>query len=174
VNKKRANIVALGGMISALSLLVMLLTRIIPFTEQAMPAIAGVLLLAAVMELGPGWSFVVYIAVSLLSMLFAAQNGAAFYYLLFFGHYTILKNYIEHIHNRIFQWVVKLALFNFCAVIVYFVTMWVSGVPESITKYGLPITMALINVVFILYDIALSRLVVTYAARLGKLFARFH
>jgi hypothetical protein len=172
MKNKKANIVALGGMLTAMSLLLMLLTRVIPFSEQALPAIAGVLLISAVLEAGAGWAFVIYLAVALLSLFFAFQNGAALYYILFFGHYTIIKSYIERIKIKPLQWVVKILLFNVCAVASYYAMIAVTGIPDALTKYGLPITLGLINVVFILYDIALSRLVVMYVTRIRKNFKR--
>ena len=150
----------------------MLLSRFIPFTEMAMPAAAGVLLIAAVVEAGTGWAFAMYFAVGLLSLLFAVSNGAAFYYIFFFGHYTIVKGLIERIPNRPLQWVVKFAVFNLCAVAVYFVLSVFTGVPKSFFRYGFPALMAMINAVFIIYDIALSRLIVTYFSRLRKILRR--
>jgi hypothetical protein len=172
VRVKRSNIVALGGMIAAVSVVLMLLTVYIPLLEQALPALAGVLLIAAVIETGTGWAFVIYTAVGLLSLLFAFQNGAAFYYILFFGQYTIVKSFIERIPQKPLQWVVKIILFNVCAVAVYFVVLLVAGLPQNVFVYGYPVTIALINVMFIVYDIALSRLVVTYRTRIRKLFRR--
>ena len=173
VSVKRSGIVALGGMIAAVSVVLMLLTVYIPLLEQALPALAGVLLIAAVIETGAGWAFVIYIAVGLLSLLFAFNNGAAFYYILFFGLYTIVKSFIERIPIKPLQWVVKLLFFNMCAVAVYFVIfVWILHLPDSVFKYGYAATLAVINVVFIVYDIALSRLVVTYRTRIRKLFRK--
>jgi hypothetical protein len=172
LKEKKSNIVALGGMIAALSLVLMMLTLFIPFSEQALPAVAGVLLITAVLEAGPGWAFVIYIAVGLLSLFFALQNGASLYYILFFGHYTIIKSYVERLPNKLLQWVVKLLIFNICAAAVYYLVALVTGIPVDIYKYSLPVTLVLFNIVLILYDIALSRLVVLYYYRIRKLFKK--
>jgi hypothetical protein len=172
LREKRANIVALGGIIAAMSLVLMLLSRLIPFTEMALPALAGVLLISAVLEAGAGWAFVMYIAVGLLSLFFALSNGAALYYILFFGHYTIIKSFVERIPNKPLQWVVKLLIFNVCAVAVYFMMTVFVGLPEKLFNYGMPVLLVLINAVFILYDIALSRLIVTYFHRIRKIIRR--
>ena len=169
---KRSDIVAFGGVLTGLSLLLILLTRVIPFTEMALPAVAGALLIAAVIELGAKWSVVIYAAVGLFSLIFTFDNGAAFYYIVFFGLYSIVKNYIEHIRSKLLQWVVKIVFFNLCAAALYFIIAAVSGLPAFVTRYGLMIALALSNAVFIVYDIALSRLIVTYITRLRSKFFR--
>lgn len=49
--------IALGGMITALSVLLMFLTGLFPMATYALPAIAGVLLISAVIEIGSGYAF---------------------------------------------------------------------------------------------------------------------
>lgn len=156
-------------MLAALSLLLMLLTRAVPFSEMALPAVAGVLLIFAVMEMGAGWALVIYAAVSLLSLLVAFENGAALYYILFFGLYPILKNYVERIRTRPLQWAAKLALFNLCAVALYFLTARLFGMPQAIARYGLALAVAVVNVTFVIYDFALSRLIVLYVYKIRRM-----
>ena len=160
--------VALGGMMAALSLILMLLTRVIPFSEMALPAVAGVLLIAAVLEVGAAWSFAIFAAVGLLSLFFAFQNGAAFYYVLFFGPYPIVKSYIERLKSRPVQWTVKILLFNICALLLYLASAKIFGVPDALIKYGWALSALVVNATFVIYDIALSRLVVLYVYRIRK------
>lgn len=170
---KKSEIVAFGVVLTGLSLLLILLTRAIPFAEMALPAVAGALLIVGVMELGPKWSAVIYAAVSLFALIFTFDNGAAFYYIVFFGLYSIVKNHIEHLHSKPLQWVVKIIFFNLCAVALYFIISAVSGLPSAFAKYGLPIIAVAANAIFIVYDIALSRLIVTYVFKLrNKIFKR--
>ena len=75
--------VSLGGIIGALSLCLMLLTSIIPFGTFAVPALAGMILICVVIELGYRWAFVVYAIVSALSLLFVTDKEAALYYVVF-------------------------------------------------------------------------------------------
>lgn len=68
--------VALGGIITAVCTVLMFLTGLIPIGTYALPAIAGVLLMVIVIELGSKWAWMVFLAVSLLSALLAADKEA--------------------------------------------------------------------------------------------------
>ena len=49
---KTSRKVALGGMVTALSLVLMFLTGVFPFATFALPGIAGLLLIMVVIEMG--------------------------------------------------------------------------------------------------------------------------
>jgi hypothetical protein len=87
--------VSLSGVIGALSLVLMLLTSVIPFGTFAFPAFAGMLLISIVIELGNSWAFLVYFTVSTLSLLLLTDKEAALYYVIFLGFYPIVKGLIE-------------------------------------------------------------------------------
>lgn len=149
-------------MVAAISVVFMLLTRFLPYLDITFTAIAGILLAVIVIEAGEKWAFLVYITVGLLSLLLSTY-GAAFYYILFFGPYPILKSFFERISSKILQWAIKIICFNICAAILYFVLAAVTGLPEAIAKYGLIISGIVVNICFIIYDIALSKLIYFYA-----------
>lgn len=169
MKRNQATRVAFGGMLAAVSLTLMLLTRAVPFSEMALPAIAGVLLISAVMEMGTGWALVIYAAVSLLSLLVAFGNGAALYYIFFFGLYPIVKNRLERIRLRPVQWAAKLLIFNACAAALYFLFTRIFGIPAAVARYGLALVAAVVNLTFILYDFALSRMIVLYVYKIRKM-----
>lgn len=169
---KQARGAALGGMLAALSLVLLLLTGVFPFAELVLPAIAGVLLVVAVLELDVRWAWGIFAAVCILGLLLCPNKDAAIYYLFFFGHYPLLKNHIEHLHSKVLQWIVKLPLFNACAILAYLLIAKLFGVPDDVGRYGYPLLLALMNAAFVLYDIALSRLIATYVFRLRRMFRR--
>ena len=164
--------VALGGMITALCLVLMFLTGVIPVATYALPAISGVLLIVIVIEIGAKWSWMVYAAVSVLSLLFAADKQAAVLFVLFFGYYPILKAYIEKKlpHKRILEWILKFLVFNAAMIVAFFIVIKVLSVPEdSFTIFGiyLPWVFLLLgNFVFLIYDYALSGLIMMYIQKL--------
>ncbi len=65
---------AFCGMATALSTVIIFLTGIIPFGRTALLVLAGVLLVVVVAELGTKWAWSVYLAVSILSALLAANK----------------------------------------------------------------------------------------------------
>lgn len=157
---------AFCSMVTAVSAILMFLAGVIPVGTYAIPALAGVLLLAVVVELGPGWSWSVYLAVSLLSAWICADKEAVLFFVLLFGCYPILKAGIEKRAGRLFGTVLKFALFNFAAILEFFLATCLLSVPRSsYTVFGvyLPwVFLAAGNLVFAVYDYALSLLAAAY------------
>ena len=61
---KQSSKCAIGGIVSALSLVLMISVAIIPFLTYALPALAGVLIIFIVIEIDKKWAFGVYSASS--------------------------------------------------------------------------------------------------------------
>ena len=163
---------ALGGIIAALSVTMMLLTTVIPVLSYALPAIAGVLLILIVIEVDKKWAFGVYAAVSLLSLLILPDKEAAMMYVFFFGHYPIMKAILEGKCKGFVLWLFKFLLFNVSVVAAYLIIIYVFQLPfEEMEEYGQWAVYGLLglgNIVFIVYDIALSRLVMLYELKLRR------
>ena len=162
--------IALGGLLTALGVVLMFLTGLIPIGTYALPAIAGVLLIVAVIEIGAKWAWMIYAAVAVLSLLFAADKEAALLFVLFFGYYPVLKSFLERISNKVLSWISKFAVFNVAVVACFFLAVNFLQLPEdSFPVFGfyLPwVFLILGNAVFLIYDIALSGLVATYVEKL--------
>ena len=162
--------IALGGLLTALGVVLMFLTGLIPIGTYALPAIAGVLLIVAVIEIGAKWAWMIYAAVAVLSLLFAADKEAALLFVLFFGYYPVLKSFLERIYNKVLSLIRKFAVFNVAVVACFFLAVNFLQLPEdSFTVFGiyLPwVFLILGNAVFLIYDIALSGLVATYVEKL--------
>lgn len=163
---------AIGGVVTALAVVCMLLTAIIPVATYSCPIIAGCLLVVIVIEMNAKWAFCVYIAVSLLSLLLVPDKESVVYFIFLFGYYPILKQYIEKIKKNVFQWVCKLAVFNIAAVVSFFITITVLSVPKESFNIGgvyLPWVFLIAgNIIFVMYDIALTGLITMYILRLRK------
>lgn len=71
---KKSTQVALGGLAAALCTLLMFLTGMIPFATYALPAAAGIVLVAVVVENGASTAALVYGAASILA-LFVVPDG---------------------------------------------------------------------------------------------------
>lgn len=161
--------VAYGGILTALSIALMFLTGLVPFATYALPAIAGVLLISAVIELGTGWAVGIYIATSLLSIIVAPDKEAAVMYIVLFGYYPILKKYFERIKLRVVEWIGKIALFNVAIISSGLFVFFVMGIQEDeiLGQWYIPVLLILGNFMFIMYDIAISRLINLYYFRIA-------
>lgn len=171
---KQSSKTALGGIVSALSVTLMMLTGVIPFMTYALPLAAGSLLILMVIEINKRWAFVVYAAVSLLSIFVVPDKEAAVFYVAFFGYYPIIKSALEKHLNIVIEWVVKLIIFNASTVAGYFFTIYVLGIPFDETgefgRYGIMIMLALANAVFIAYDVMLTRFITLYLKKFRRSF----
>ena len=174
---KNSSKTAMGGMIAALSLVIMLLTAVIPYLQYALPAMSGALLIVMVIEISKSWALCSYVAVSILSFLILPNKEAAMVYFAFFGCYPILKPVLESkIKNNIICWIAKALFFNAAAIAAYSVIIYVFGIPldetEEFGKWAVPILLGLGNVMFVLYDIFITRLVTIYLRRWQKKFRK--
>ena len=86
----------------------------------------------------------------------------------FFGHYPILKLFLERIRPRVLEYVLKIVCFNVCIVAAYMVIIFLFQMPDILAemgvfgKYSVLAILGLGNVVFIVYDFATTRLVSAY------------
>ncbi len=172
---KQSSKTAICGMIAALSVVIMMLT-VIPVMTYAAPAFAGILLMVVVIEINKKWAFGVYVAVSILSLLLAADKEAAVMYVAFFGYYPIIKAVLESKLPRVLEWITKFLIFNVTMVASYFVLIRVFGLSmddmNELGKYGPLVLLAMGNVVFLVFDIAITRLATLYLLKWQKKFRR--
>ena len=163
----------MGGIASALCLLLMLLT-IIPIATYTMPALAGMVLIVVVIENGYSTAAMVYAAVSFLSLFICPDKEAAVLFVGFFGYYPILKGKLEKIRSRALEYAAKFLVFNIAVIASYLVIIYLfglQGVLEDVGplgQYSVLALLALGNVVFWIYDVALSRIITAYREVLRK------
>ncbi len=170
--------VALGGICGALAVMSMLVTAIVPVLDFAMPAIAGSLMAIIVIEINKKWATVTYAAVSLVSLLIVPSKEVSLLFVMFLGYYPILKSLFERLKSQFAQWIFKIGLFNVAVVIYYYMTVnlisstELMSEAEEIGKYGLWALLVVANVVFVIYDIALTRVISMYVNWFRKKYLR--
>lgn len=163
----------MGGIASALCLLLMLLT-IIPIATYTMPALAGMVLIVVVIENGYSTAWMVYAAVGFLSLFICPDKEAAMLFVGFFGFYPILKGKLEKIHPRVLEYVVKFLIFNASMILNYVIIIFLFGIQDVLEevgpmgKYSVLVLLGLGNIVFFVYDLALSRIIMAYKYVLRK------
>ena len=156
-------VLSICGLFAALSTVVMLLAHIGVLT-YAVPALAGALLVIIYLELGFKNAFTVYITVSVLSFLLC-EKEAWLCYVLFFGYYPVIKAYIEKINNKVFEWIAKISLFSSAFAIILLLATFVLGIPLDTMGFGVYYIVGLflgLEVMFVLYDIALTKTITLY------------
>lgn len=170
--------VALGGIVSALCLVTMFLAGIIPALYLALPMASGILMMIIAEEVDTKWALLTYISVSILSFFITFDKEAALIFILFFGHYPILRLYIEKIKSRGVRRAVKLAVFNLCILAYFYITVYLFGLVQmleemnEIGRYGGVIVLVLVNVIFVMYDYNLTSMHTLYQKRIMPKFKR--
>ncbi len=160
--------VALGGSVAALCLLLMFMTGLIPLGLFTFPAVAGVLLVVIAIEISPRWAALVYAAVALLSPVITPDKEAAMLFIAFFGYYPILKALLERMKSRVLEWACKLLIFNLSFLAGYCVLIFLFNQKEVLESLGNSGTLVVAgmwflgNIVFVIYDLAITRLISAY------------
>ena len=161
---KNTKKITLCGMVAALAVVVML-TGYFPYLTYAIPAIAGLLMIVPLIECGVGWSFATYVSSAVLTFVIG-ETESKILYIMFLGYYPILKSLIERIRKQLVDWLLKLLCFNAAAIAFYYISSAVFAVSYDdfgmFGKYGAVIFLAVCYIVFVLYDIGISRVASYY------------
>ena len=149
-----ASVVALGGVLAALAVVVMSLGTMIPIGTYVCPMLCAVILQLVLKACGSRIAWAWYGAVTLLSMLLAPDKEAAAVFV-FLGYYPIVKLRLDKMQAK---WLWKGLLFNGSVLIMYWLLMHLFGfayLTEEFSGMGfwmLAVLLILGNVTFFLLD----------------------
>lgn len=159
---------ALGGVLAALSLLLLYAATLMPSGRIGMVAVAGLVPAAAVISGGLAAGFLCYGAAGLLGLLLLPDKGCALLYAIFFGLYPMVKSAIERLRKLPLELLLKLVFFNIVLAILLFgfSSLLFPLLPELLHS---PLPIFLVgNGAFLLYDYGFSKLATYYAARIRR------
>ena len=159
--------ISLSAILVALGVVLLYFGSIISVLDLTMVALAAMIIIFTVLELGGFYPYLVYIATSLLTLLLLPDKNCALYYCLFGGIYPMFKSYFERCTKTI-SWILKLVFFNAVLTLIIAITLFVIGAEAG--DIGFEITVYLAgNLFFIFYDIALTRLITAYVLKFRKM-----
>ena len=151
--------------ISAALVTAIMLSAYFPYLTYAIPCIASLVIMAVVIELGLKYAFATYLT-SLLSVFLFCELEAKLLYIFLLGFYPILKAIFEKIPSRVLEYLLKFAVLNAAILIIYLFSILVFGLSfddmGELGKYGSIILVLLANITFLLYDICISKLAMSY------------
>ncbi len=166
-NTKRLTVCA---MLAALGVVLLWIGSILEVAEISMAVVASLLCVIAVIEYGSASAWLVFAVTSVLSLILLPNKGVAATYVLFFGYYPIIKEKLER-HSRVRRWVEKELIFHVALVAIFAVWRFVLFPTASKMPFVMALVMiALFEAAFVLYDVALTRLISYYLFRLRKRF----
>ena len=152
---------------AALSVVLLYLGSLFPSGQAGFAAVACLLGIAVVIACGLGWGVLHYVAAGALALLLLPDKTVALLYAVFFGYYPVIKSLAERCHGRPLEWGIKLAVFNAALTVLLF-ALRAAFLPERAADLPTAAVYLLLNVVFVVFDIGLSRLIVFYENRIAK------
>ena len=181
VSKKVKNL-TLGAVLSALGVAIIAMGGVIEVMDLSVAAIASFICVFAVLEMGGIYPWLIFAVTGILSVIIIPTNLGGWCYILFFGFFPIIKEKVERL-GRVVSWVVKMAIGNAAfAILLFGVGTVVYGTGLSFVElvnkvfetdlgtFMVVVVILLVELLFVLYDIALTRLISFYLKRLRPRF----
>ncbi len=159
-NKK----IALCAILSAFSVLALFVGAVIDVLSMTMTAVASLFIVVVMIEVGSPYPTLVWGVTSALSLILLPNKLPALLYLLFGGIYPILKAAFERLHYVV-SWVLKLSVVNVALIAVVTATKYIFYLNDPTIDFTIPFIL-LGNVAMILYDIALSKIILIYLVKI--------
>lgn len=152
---KHAKRVAFCGMLAALSLVMMLLGAVLELGIYAAPMLAGLCLLPVEAQFGKRDQILLWIAVSLLSLILLPNVEESLVYFALFGAYPVIRPVLQRL-PRILRIAAKLLYFNIVTLAVEWLVFRLMT-PEPMGAAMLAALLALGNLTFLCYDLVIPR-----------------
>ena len=162
--RRRTRRLAASAVLAAIGVAVLYLGALIEVLDLSVVVIASLVCIFAVIEMGGAWPWLIYAVVSVLSLILLPVKTPAAIFLLFGGSYPIVKAYLERL-RRVPAWILKAAVFNVALTLFTAAVKWLFLLPDVAylsSGWGILITYAVGNAFFVLYDVALTRLITAY------------
>ncbi len=162
---------ALAGIFTAISLILMILGGILPIATFTAPAFAGLCLVPVLVEFGTKTALLCYTAVSLLSFLLVPDKEMLLLFVFLLGYYPIVQPYINKIKIKPVQILVKILLCTASVLIAYSILLQLFASPalqQEFSEYSFYFQAALLavgNITFLLYDILIQKVKLIYQYR---------
>lgn len=164
--------IALGGIFTALAIVVMLMGAILPFATFSAPAIAGILIVPVAIEFGMKTGYLLYAAIGLLSIFIVPEKEMALIFIFLFGFYPLFKAKLERVVPKGLQWAAKLLLFNACIFCMYGLILFLFPIGAVVAEFEemsatfVALLVLLGNLAFVIYDMALVKVIGVYCAKI--------
>lgn len=167
---RTAHRVSLTAMFASMSLLFLYMASVLPTGRIAMYFLSSVFVMGLVVEEEIGLAFLMYIGVSLMSLLLMPNILRVLPYVFFFGHYGIGRFYIQtRIKDKVAAYIVKLLYYNVALALVYLLAQQIifEDISFATTTFWLFVVLA--EVAFVIYDFLFDKVTAYYFNNLRRL-----
>lgn len=170
MRNKKSKAVATSGVLAALAVVILLLGSLIELLDLSAAAMASLVIMVAVIDLGIGYAAGVYAVAAVLSVLLFPKT-ATIVFAAFVGYYPIVKVYLDRIKPRLLQYTVKLVLFNAFLFGILWLVEQLLGAGNDWSALGIPLYV-LGNLTFLVFDLAIARLSLFYIHKIKRRFQK--
>lgn len=173
MRKTESQKIALCGVLSALSVVVLLVGNVLQIGTYAAPMLASFLLIPVLEDYGKKYALLLYAVVSLLSLFLVPDKELVLFYVLVLGYYPVLRMRLNNIRRGVLRWMAKFGCFNAAVAVMYALLIVVLAPPELVQEFaaeGTPMLLALLalgNLSFWLCDRALTAITPLYRQRIA-------
>ena len=153
------------GVLVALSVIILYIGSMFQTLDLTMSAIVSLLVVVIVIEMGYKYAWFTYLATAILSVLLLPQKSPAIFYACFMGFYPIIKSHVERFNSAVVRWTIKLVAGNIALVAMF----WLISLflPDEFEGGWMLVATYILGVVaFVMYDVALTKLISLYFARI--------
>jgi len=159
---------ALGGIFASLVMLLLYLASTIPTSRLFLLSLCSFAVSVIIMEAGLAYGLIFYGATSILGFLLVPDKAMAVLYILFFGIYGLAKAVIEKHAAGLFQYILKLIVFNLCFLAIYLSVGLIIDISTLEIKLPFPVWIAItgLQAAFLLYDRVFTTVISYYCSRL--------
>lgn len=160
--------VALGGTLASFCLLALFITGVLPMFYLLMPMLCSVLVMVMAAATSSYWACIMYLAVGVLSLFITPNKDASLIFILFFGHYPLLRPFFNRIHPMFLRVLIKLVIFNVCIGCYLALIIALFGLDTFLEstgdfgKYSIAVLLCMMNVMFLCFDFSLGNAIQLY------------
>ncbi|MBO5280066.1 MAG: hypothetical protein J6B55_02470 [Clostridia bacterium] len=165
---KKSKKIALCAVFSALGVVLLYMGALIEVLDLSAAAIASMLCVVVISEIGGAYPWLLYAVTSILSLLLLPNKFGALIYTFMAGYYPMLKAKIEQLRSNGMRLVLKIGFFNLSMTVIIAAAKFIFALP-GLTKVYIIALYAIGNVTFIVFDIALSMLIRAYFVKYRKM-----
>lgn len=166
---KSATRLAVCGIVTALSIVLLFLGGITFILAYTMPMLVGLFMIMLNRTFGKSSAWITYAATSALSFMLVADKECMLMYVMFFGFYPIVYEGLNKIRIKPLCVIVKLLIFNSLLSAVQLLLVFVFGIPfleEGEGKWMIALFFVLMNILFLFYDRIITILAKLYEAKI--------
>ncbi len=148
---KKSNYVAVGGICTALSLVMLFVASVFPFCQLAFVFVASVIVGTLIVMFGYKLALCQYAAVAILALFTVPDKSLTMLYVLVVGNYPVIKFVIDRVKNKLLNFAIKLVVFNVYMIAAYMVLVFLLNINMTV-EYSIWVLWIGMLAVFYVYD----------------------